>query len=59
VVAIAISFLPMFTPQDKLNAQVMEITREQPAKLVWELDVSGQESYRTIHIPGLYPGVQW
>jgi Arylsulfotransferase (ASST) len=59
VVAIAISFLPMFTPQDKLNAQVMEITGEQPAKLVWELDVSGQESYRTIHIPALYPGVQW
>jgi arylsulfate sulfotransferase len=59
VVAIAISFLPMFTPQDKLDARVMEVTHEQPTKLVWELYVSGQESYRTVHISSLYPGVQW
>jgi arylsulfate sulfotransferase len=60
VVAIAISFLPMFGPQEKLNAQVVEITRRQPAQqLVWELDISGQESYRTVHLPSLYPDIQW
>jgi protein-S-isoprenylcysteine O-methyltransferase Ste14 len=59
VVAIALSFLPMFAPQEKLNAQVVEITRQQPAHLVWQLDISGQESYRTMHLPSLYPEVQW
>jgi arylsulfate sulfotransferase len=59
VVAIAISFLPMFTPQDKLDARVVEVTRQQPTQPVWELYVSGQESYRTVHLPSLYPDVQW
>jgi hypothetical protein len=59
VIAIALSFLPMFAPQEKLNAQVMEVTRKQPGQVVWQLDVSGQESYRTVHLPSLYPEVQW
>jgi Cu/Ag efflux pump CusA len=59
VVAIAISFLPMFTPQDKLDARIEEVTRRQPTQPVWELYVSGQESYRTVHLPSLYPEVQW
>ncbi len=59
VVAIAISFLPMFTPQDKLDARIEEVTRQQPTQPVWELYVSGQESYRTVHLPSLYPEVQW
>jgi hypothetical protein len=59
VVAVAISFLPIFAPQEKLNARVMEVTPQQPAQLIWQLDVSGQESYRTTHLPSLYPDVQW
>ena len=59
VIAIAVSFLPMFAPQEKLNAQVVEVTQQQPAQVVWELDISGQESYRTVHLPSLYPEVQW
>jgi arylsulfate sulfotransferase len=59
VIAIALSFLPMFAPQETLNAQVMEVTRQSPAQVVWQLDVSGQESYRTVHLPSLYPEVQW
>jgi arylsulfate sulfotransferase len=59
VIAIALSFLPMFARQEKLNAEVMEVTRQQPTQVVWELDISGQESYRTIHLPSLYPEVQW
>jgi arylsulfate sulfotransferase len=59
VVAVAISFLPIFAPQEKLNARVTEVTPQQPAQLIWQLDVSGQESYRTIHLPSLYPDVQW
>ena len=59
VVAISISFLPMFTPQDKVDAKIVEVTRQQPAEAVWELYASGQESYRTVHLSSLYPGVQW
>jgi hypothetical protein len=59
VIAIAVSFLPMFAPQEKLNAQVVEVTSQQPTQLVWQLDISGQESYRTVHLPSLYPEVQW
>jgi len=59
VIAIAFSFLPMFAPQEKLNAQVVEVTHQRPAQLVWQLDISGQESYRTVHLPSLYPDVQW
>lgn len=58
-VAVAISFLPIFAPQEKLNARVMEVTQQYPAQLVWQLDVNGQESYRTIHLPSLYPAVKW
>ena len=59
LVAVGISSLPMFAPQEILNARVVEVTGQQPPQLVWELDVSGQESYRTIHLPSLYPEVQW
>jgi len=59
VIAIAFSFVPMFAPQEKLNAQVVEVTHQRPAQLVWQLDISGQESYRTVHLPSLYPDVQW
>ena len=59
VIAVALSFMPMFAPQEKLNAQVIEVTRQQPGQLVWQLDISGQESYRTVHLPSLYPEVQW
>lgn len=59
VIAVAVSFLPMFAPQEELNAQVAEVTRQRPEQLVWELDVRGQESYRTVHLRSLYPEVQW
>jgi len=50
----------VFGPQEKLNAQVIEVTRRQAAQqLVWQLDISGQESYRTVHLPSLYPEIQW
>lgn len=57
--AIAISFLPMFRPVDNPSARIMEVTQKEPPLFVWELDVNGQESYRTVHLPSLYPDVQW
>ena len=60
LVVVALSFLPAFTPlDDPTAARVLELTPQNPAQIVWEMNVNGQESYRTIHLPSLYPGVQW
>ncbi len=60
LLVIGVSFLPMFTPlDDPTGARVMEVTQQKPPQTIWELSVSGQESYRTIHVPSLYPGVKW
>ena len=56
----ALSFLPPFVPlHTPTGARVMEVTPQKSSQIVWDLDISGQESYRTIHLPSLYPGVQW
>lgn len=59
VVLIALWFFPAFAPVDRPSARIEEVRPHDPPQLIWELDVNGQESYRTIHIPSLYPGVQW
>ena len=47
------------TPLDLENksARIIEVTPD--AQVLWKLEVDGQNSYRTIHLPSLYPGVQW
>lgn len=53
-------FVCLSTPKDNLGgARVEELTRTSPAKLVWDMDVNGQNSYRAIHLNSLYPGVRW
>lgn len=50
----------MSTPSDNpTGARAMEVTQEQTPQVVWQLDINGQNSYRTLHLPSLYPGVQW
>jgi hypothetical protein len=41
------------------GALVFEATQTQTPQLVWQMSVNGQNDYRTIHLPSLYPGVQW
>ena len=41
------------------SARVSEVTQNANPAVVWQLVISGQNSYRTLHIPSLYPGVQW
>jgi arylsulfate sulfotransferase len=41
------------------GAQIMEVTDQQNAQSVWQMNVSGQYAYRAFRIPSLYPGVQW
>lgn len=53
-------FFDITTPADNpTGARVMEVTQEASPQVVWQVDVNGQNSYRTIHLPSLYPGVQW
>jgi len=41
------------------GALVFEVTKTQTPQLVWQMGINGQNDYRTIHLPSLYPGVQW
>ncbi len=53
-------YLDLSAPSDNpTGARVLELTNTQPPQVVWQLDVNGQNSYRTIHLPSLYPGVEW
>jgi arylsulfate sulfotransferase len=40
-------------------SQVMEVTADDAPKTVWQLNVTGANSYRAYRIPSLYPGVTW
>jgi arylsulfate sulfotransferase len=54
-------FVDSTTPLDMENkgARIIEVTQDQNPQVVWKLEVGGQNSYRTIHLPSLYPDVQW
>jgi arylsulfate sulfotransferase len=41
------------------GARVLEVTQSPNPAVVWQLEIDGQNAYRTIHLPSLYPGVQW
>jgi arylsulfate sulfotransferase len=53
-------FVDVNTPADNLGgARILELTQEANPQTVWQLEINGQNSYRTTHLPSLYPGVQW
>jgi arylsulfate sulfotransferase len=41
------------------NGAVYEVTQTSPPQVVWQMKVTGQDFYRAMRIPSLYPGVQW
>ena len=48
------------TPSDNLTgARYLEVTHDPVPEVVLHLEVFGQNSYRSVHLPSLYPGVQW
>ena len=53
-------FVDETTPADLNNtgARVVEVTQSPSPAVVWQMEI-GQNSYRTIHLGSLYPGVQW
>jgi hypothetical protein len=49
------------SPADLNNdgMRALEITQTSSPQVVWQLQIPNQNSYRTIHLPSLYPDVQW
>jgi hypothetical protein len=48
------------TPSDDpTGARYMEVTHDPSPQIVSQMEVSGQNAYRAVHLPSLYPGVQW
>ena len=41
------------------TADIFEVTKTKPPQTVWHMHINGQNSYRTLRIGSLYPGVQW
>lgn len=41
------------------NSAIFEVTQSATPQTVWQMNVTGQYSYRAMRIPSLYPGVQW
>jgi hypothetical protein len=44
---------------DPTGSRYMEVTHDPSPLIVLRMDVSGQNAYRMVHLPSLYPGVQW
>jgi len=40
-------------------ARMVEVTQSPNPQIIRTIQIDGQNSYRTIHLPSLYPGVQW
>jgi len=41
------------------EATVYEVTLTATPQIVWQMKIAGQDAYRAMRIPSLYPGVQW
>jgi len=54
-------FVTEATPADlnNLGMRSLELTPGANSQVVWQLQIDNQNSYRTIHLPSLYPDVQW
>ena len=42
-----------------MGMRSLELTPGSNSQVVWQLQIDNQNSYRTIHLPSLYPDVQW
>jgi hypothetical protein len=45
--------------EDIGGGRYMEVTNAPTPQVVLKMEVSGQNAYRAVHLPSLYPGVQW
>jgi arylsulfate sulfotransferase len=41
------------------GSRIQEVTPSPHPTVIWQMEIDNQNSYRTIHLPSLYPDVQW
>jgi hypothetical protein len=46
-------------PLPAVGATIFEVTQTSPPQTVWQMQIGGQNAYRGMRMPSLYPGVQW
>jgi arylsulfate sulfotransferase len=46
-------------PLPNVGGTIFEVTQTSPPQTVWKMQIAGQDAYRGMRIPSLYPGVQW
>ena len=46
-------------PFSSLASQITEMTQTDDPQIVWQMNITGQNAYRGMRIPSLYPGVTW
>jgi hypothetical protein len=48
------------SPSDDITGgRYMEVTDDTTPQVVLKIEVTGQNAYRAVHLPSLYPGEQW
>ncbi len=47
------------SPLNALESQIYEVTQEDNPQTIWQMTVAGENAYRGLRIPSLYPGVTW
>jgi arylsulfate sulfotransferase len=51
-----------FAASDPFNGPsslIMEVTQNENPQIVWQMNISGGNTYRGVRMPSLYPGVTW
>lgn len=51
--------VPIPPLDDSTGARFLELTPDPTPQIVMQMEITGQNAYRLIHMPSLYPGVQW
>jgi arylsulfate sulfotransferase len=46
-------------PFSSLASQITEMTQTNNPQVVWQMNITGQNAYRGMRIPSLYPGITW
>lgn len=53
-------FICLTVPSDNMTgSRYLEVTSDPTPQVAMQIEISGQNAYRIIHMPSLYPGVQW
>lgn len=46
-------------PFNTIASEILEVTHTDVPQTVWQMNITGEQAYRGLRIPSLYPGVMW